>query len=420
MSFSIKGWCPGALRPMASGDGLVVRVRAPNGRLTHRKASGIAALARECGNGLLDVTNRANLQIRGVTPETHPRLLDGLRALDLLDDTPEAEARRNVMLSPLAGFHSAEWVVAEEIARAMSRPDAPRVPGKFGFAVDTGAGSLVGADYDIYLIADGGWQIFAAGYPFYAQPPGVVSDPREAARCAVELARWFVDSGGVRDGRGRMRAHVQSGVAPPPILCHRRDAITYSVPAYQVGPRPGVGFFYGLPFGQITAAQLDALAQLGTLRLTHERMMMVERLDDGPPIAGLITDRDDPLLRIVACTGAPACVQAHGDMRALGRELAGVLPPGLTLHLSGCDKRCASRVRHDFTIVAGPDGVFTLQSDGRSPHPAPTARLRRDELAGRIAEAPRPARIEERRLHDRLVTLHHSQTESDLPYALRL
>ena len=26
---AIKGWCPGALRPMQSGDGLVVRVRFP-------------------------------------------------------------------------------------------------------------------------------------------------------------------------------------------------------------------------------------------------------------------------------------------------------------------------------------------------------------------------------------------------------
>ena len=25
--FDIKGWCPGALRPMASGDGLVLRIR---------------------------------------------------------------------------------------------------------------------------------------------------------------------------------------------------------------------------------------------------------------------------------------------------------------------------------------------------------------------------------------------------------
>ena len=33
-AWEIKGWCPGALRPMQSGDGLVVRIRPPTGRLT--------------------------------------------------------------------------------------------------------------------------------------------------------------------------------------------------------------------------------------------------------------------------------------------------------------------------------------------------------------------------------------------------
>ncbi|MEO6855833.1 MAG: hypothetical protein ABI410_07150, partial [Rhodoferax sp.] len=66
-----QGWCPGALRPMLSGDGLVVRVRPYAGRLTPAQAAGIAALARQHGNGMLDLTSRANLQLRGVHPESH-------------------------------------------------------------------------------------------------------------------------------------------------------------------------------------------------------------------------------------------------------------------------------------------------------------------------------------------------------------
>ena len=68
----VHGWCPGALRPMMSGDGLVVRVRAPLGRLTSAQAAGVARLASELGNGLIDISARANLQIRGVTPDAHP------------------------------------------------------------------------------------------------------------------------------------------------------------------------------------------------------------------------------------------------------------------------------------------------------------------------------------------------------------
>ena len=51
---AIKGWCPGALRPMQSGDGLVVRVRPFGGRLEAAQVAGIADLAERYGNGLID------------------------------------------------------------------------------------------------------------------------------------------------------------------------------------------------------------------------------------------------------------------------------------------------------------------------------------------------------------------------------
>ena len=57
----VHGWCPGALRPMMSGDGLVVRVRAPLGRLSQAQAAGVAQLAVDHGNGLIDVSVRLGL-----------------------------------------------------------------------------------------------------------------------------------------------------------------------------------------------------------------------------------------------------------------------------------------------------------------------------------------------------------------------
>ncbi|MEO0991185.1 MAG: cobalamin biosynthesis protein CobG, partial [Pseudomonadota bacterium] len=59
----VRGWCPGAHRPMASGDGLVVRVRPPLGELSVTQALGLADLAGRFGHDELELTNRANLQI---------------------------------------------------------------------------------------------------------------------------------------------------------------------------------------------------------------------------------------------------------------------------------------------------------------------------------------------------------------------
>ena len=46
-----RGWCPGALRPMPTGDGLLVRVRVPEYRLSSQSAEALAEAAETCGNG---------------------------------------------------------------------------------------------------------------------------------------------------------------------------------------------------------------------------------------------------------------------------------------------------------------------------------------------------------------------------------
>ena len=92
--FEIKGWCPSALRPMASGDGLVVRLRPRGGRLSSARASHIAELSSRYGNGLIDLTGRANLQIRGVVAESHEALIEALARLGLVDAAVIATAER--------------------------------------------------------------------------------------------------------------------------------------------------------------------------------------------------------------------------------------------------------------------------------------------------------------------------------------
>jgi precorrin-3B synthase len=98
------GWCPGALRPMESGDGWLVRLRLTAGVLSLDRARAIAALARRHGNGLIDLSSRANLQLRGVTEASLALLTAELDALGLLDADADAEAVRNVVVSPLAGL----------------------------------------------------------------------------------------------------------------------------------------------------------------------------------------------------------------------------------------------------------------------------------------------------------------------------
>ena len=100
---TIRGYCPSALKPMQTGDGLLVRLKPEGNLLSARQCKALGRLAKTIGNGILDVTRRANLQIRGVQPADYDALISELRNLDLVDVSAEAEARRNIILSPFAG-----------------------------------------------------------------------------------------------------------------------------------------------------------------------------------------------------------------------------------------------------------------------------------------------------------------------------
>jgi len=354
----VQGWCPGALRPMLSGDGLVVRVRPRAGRLTLDQARGIAALARLHGNGLIDLSNRANVQLRGVTEASHPALIDGLRALDLIDRDAADEARRNIIVSPFWTEGDATQPLADALAQALAAPDAPPLPGKFGFVLDTAATPClrdVSADIWLETGADGLLLATHADRALRVTAQTAVAE-------AMALACWFVENGGVNAGRGRMAALLQRVPLPD-----RFDAPR--IPA-TAPPSPGMvaqGALVGFEFGQLQAETLAALADLGGLRVTPWRMLLIEGAIAAPDLPGLITRADDPMLRVVACTGAPGCLQAHGETRNVARALAPHLRE--TLHVSGCAKGCAHPTPAPLTLTATPSGFALIRNGTASGTP---------------------------------------------------
>jgi len=345
----IQGWCPGALRPMASGDGLVVRVRPHGGRLSQAQARGIADLARRHGNGLIDLSNRANLQLRGVTEASYPALIAGLRQLGLIDDSAEAEARRNIIVTPFWDSADLTQQLAAELTAALAAADAPALPAKFGFVLDTAARPVLrDVSADIWI------ETGPKGLLLAVQGGAKAVSAKDAVAQALALARWFLDAGGVTGGRGRMAQLLARIGLPAGFEAPRLQPLRATLGAQAQGQ------LLGFDFGQMQAQTLAALADLGALRLTPWRMLLIEGLAQAPDLEGVITRAEDPMLRVVACSGAPACPQALADTRGLARALA----PHVTglLHVSGCAKGCA-HPGPARTLTATPVG-FDLICDG--------------------------------------------------------
>ena len=143
---AVRGWCPGALRPMESGDGLIVRIRPRCGALSPSPTPrAIADIAARTGNGLIDLTRRANVQMRGLAPERLAAAVGRSVRRGISSTTSaEAEAVRNVMVSPLAGLDPAETTDVRAVGRQIWStrwPPNRRCGGcraKFSFIVDGG------------------------------------------------------------------------------------------------------------------------------------------------------------------------------------------------------------------------------------------------------------------------------------------
>ena len=349
----IQGWCPSAHRPMMSGDGLVVRVRPRLARLTQAQILGLCAAAVRFGNGTIDLTNRANLQLRGVAQEAHAPLMQALSALDLLDSDPGIEVKRNILVTP---FYRAGDLTARLTQALIDRlGDLPDLPAKFGYAIDTGpVRMLAGCSADIRLEKGTGGDLILRADG--AETGRIVSE-EAAVDGVVALAEWFA---GNTSPQARRMARVVQACDLPGHWSGAQPATRGDRPV--PGPSP-CGALVGAPFGQLPAQALAGLIQRSSasaLRVTPWRLVLLEGADI-TPAPGFVTAPGDPALTTHACPGAPFCPQTGVETRELARQLAPRLNG--TLHVSGCAKGCAYIGPASITLV-GRDGRFDLVKQG--------------------------------------------------------
>jgi precorrin-3B synthase len=355
---------------MQSGDGLVVRIRPFNGLLRRAQADGIATLATAYGNGMIDVSSRGNVQLRGVTEASYGPLIEGLGHMALLDKSQATESRRNILVTPFWQTGEETEVFAAELTDALTSETAPDTPSKFGFAIDTGAKPVLqtasadirlerGVGGALILVADGG----KLGKPVTSNT--IIAE-------AMLLAEWFNVNRGTHN---RMATLLGAGVELPDGFMVPRQSQDYI-------PSPGqtpLGALVGLAFGQLPVETLSFLAKQGGLRMTPWRMLLVENAHVLPDVDGLISDVNDPLLRVIACTGAPRCAQGLAETRPIAQALAARLPDDQFLHVSGCAKGCAHPRSASITVTATATG-FDLIKDGRAGDTATSQNLSLHDL----------------------------------------
>ncbi|NEB81008.1 cobalamin biosynthesis protein CobG, partial [Streptomyces sp. SID14478] len=138
--------CPGALRLHAADDGFLARVRIPGGVVSVTQARALAEVAGRLGDGMLHLTSRGNVQVRGLSGECGGELAAVLGGAGLLPSAAH-ERVRNVVASPMSGLDGhgyvdvRDWLTGLDDALCASSV-TPELSGRFLFALDDGRGDV--------------------------------------------------------------------------------------------------------------------------------------------------------------------------------------------------------------------------------------------------------------------------------------
>jgi precorrin-3B synthase len=393
---------------MPTGDGLLVRLHPPLGRLNAVQLRAIAAAAQRHGNGRLDISGRGNLQIRGIGEPSHQILVDELAAAGLSGSAgPGALAR--VIVSPLAGRDPADQLDAAVLARQVEAAvgSVQGLPGKLAIAVDGGGiFPLVELNADIYVVAIDSTAV-AIGLGSAAGPRWCgTTAPSELPMALAALLTGFaaaIASGKAPAAMRRAPADLPAALAAaarlaPPAIPRSRPATPRA--GILEMPDGGAGVVVAPPFGRLEAAQLIEVAGWakrfgdGEVRLSPwrgivfpsvrpEHLAALTALACG---AGLIAEPGDPRLAVFACPGSPDCANASVATRRDASRLAAAAGPllrgGARIHVSGCAKGCAHPGRAALTLV-GDGGAYRVVVAG-SPRDPAIARLAIGDIEERL------------------------------------
>lgn len=372
-----RGECPSLVAPMPTGDGLLARITPTGATMPLAAMTDLCAAARRHGNGIIEVTSRGSIQIRGLTQSSAPAFAEAVARLDI--EMP-------IAVAPLAGLEANETIdiagLAASLREAMHAADLKgRLAPKVSVAIDGGSPLHLDAlTADVRLRADAGpggphVHLLLGGDAASATDLGAVA-PGDAVETVLRLLAVIAARGTTARARSLLQAEganpFNTAVADLLTASPAAPARPRSEPIGQHALRDGrTALGIGLAFGHADADALKRLtdaarqAQACGFRTAPDRALLIigvppERVDALAAAAedlGFMTNANDPRRSIAACPGAPACTCSETRTRTLApsiaKALASMLDGSLKVHLSGCVKGCANPDAAALTLVGG-------------------------------------------------------------------
>ncbi len=405
-------------------EAFMARLRIPGGVVKTFQLRELAALAKELTSGYVQITTRANFQMRLIQPKDCPEFLRRIQAIGLHTRGAGADNIRNLTANPTAGIDPCELIdvmplcqqLAQIIINDRTFYDLPR---KFNIAFD--GGGLIGTVEDtndigakavkvgddiLFRLAVGG----ATGHKAFARDLGILVKPGELNKVIAALVRVYIANGNRGDRKKARLKHLLETWSLEKYLEEAEKLLDEKLPRAPLDPAaiqyPGqklahshIGVFpqkqrglnyvgAALPVGQITPKQMLRIAEIaelygsGEIRLTVWQNFIIPNVPDayvetvGKALKKIGFATQQTFLRggLIACTGNSYCKYAQSNTKGNALALADYLEKKVELdapiniHLTGCPHSCAQHYMGDIgllgTKVKGEDGYHVFLGGG--------------------------------------------------------
>ncbi|TWT83361.1 Sulfite reductase [ferredoxin] [Planctomycetes bacterium CA13] len=393
----------------------MMRLRIPGGLMHAWQLAGLADLADKSAGGYIDITTRANLQLREIQADQARSVLYGIRELDLISLGSGGDNVRNCTASCLSGIDPDELIETIPLAKRMhhyilNHREVFGLPRKFNIAFDAGgriaslddtndigfrAARVTEENADTDLSSGVYFQLTLGGitgHKDFARDTGVLLTADEAVEVAGAILRVFVKNGDRTDRKKARLKYVLDDWGFDKFLTVveeeygrtlrrvPKDKLTCVDNEDRVAH---VGFhsqrqtdchYVGVvfPVGRMTSDQARHLAAIanefgnGEIRLTVWQNLIIPNIASADIDAvkarieacGLDWQATAFQAGLVACTGSAGCKFAGADTKAnamvLARHLESLfeLDVPINIHFTGCHHSCAQHYIGDIGLIA--------------------------------------------------------------------
>lgn len=387
-----KGWCPGALKPMASGDGYIVRVKPWMAVISCEQAQKIAEIAQNYGANTIELTSKANIQIRGIKLENLEAVQQRLKAAQLLDETEALERRRNILVHPELILsekrHEAKRLYRSIVEALNNYSHEITTPAKFSFLIDTADSDLLARAYAdvrfevsqskgnlLVRLAFGGDRFTALDYGLFSltesvsQAFNIIEAFFNTRPDQLKIQPWLLKQQDVNSARCNMDT--------PVLLDKSKKSENPGQNRHDLYSKLKSFMPYTLlssALGEFSLEKWQAMIHLLHLNQSHEivitphKAIVLAAVAEQAALEIIKQKQLDVLLplskesdfNLHACSGKPNCQSAKGETKALleslSKQCSSLLDGSVHLHVSACAKGCAYAAAADIVVVIEEDG----------------------------------------------------------------